>query len=607
MLFVLLFLCHIQFLIPFNLFMIRWLSQENCRSSRLQGHAKHTQQTREINPRRDRMKVLITSALPYVYGPPHLGNMAGSILPADVWHRYLKLAGVETIAICGSDEHGATLELEALRRGLDPRKFATKCHNSVKNIIEKFGCKFTFYGRTHSNGNKKTVFEIFNTLRKRGYIIEEETTLPYCLHCKKFLPDRFIEGKCPFCGGLGRGDQCNDCSRLLEPAMLESPYCTLCGGKEIEFRKEKHLFFDLGKIQSKIERWMKANPHWPENAKALSAEFLKRGLKTWCITRDITWGFKVPLKNYTKKVFYSWFDAPIGYIGITREWSKKIGKTNEWMRWWKGKTRIVHFIGKDNITFHTIFWPAILIGGSDFTLPYKIQSYEFLVGKAGIKFSRSLGVGLNTPDALKMLPADYWRYVLIMLLPETADSEFSWESFRAFVNTELNDTLGNFVHRTLVFVKKYFGGRMPKPGKLDDTDKAALREAERLAKDYKRAMDDIKLRDGLRAAMAVARVGNAYLSKKEPWKLMKKDKVAAATCIYVAANIVKEVAILISPFIPSSAAKIWTMLGLKNFEKVSLRDTKVKLKPGQKIGTVVPLFGKISDEKLTTFKYKFGG
>ncbi|MEM2974298.1 MAG: methionine--tRNA ligase [Candidatus Micrarchaeia archaeon] len=556
-------------------------------------------------------RILVTSALPYIHSIPHLGNLIGSILPADIYYKYLRLAGRNAIFICGSDEHGAPMELKALKEGKTPEQLTDENHAAVKEALLRFGCTFTHYGRTHCKENQETTNEIFLALQKNGLIKEIVCKLPFCKNCKKTLPDRYVEGKCPYCGGLGRGDQCNDCGALLDPALLQELYCVLCGKKDIEFIDSKHLFIELPKLQDRLRAWVEGNKHWPPNAYYTSLEFLKQGLKERCISRDLSWGFPIPLKGFENKVFYVWFDAPIGYIGITREWSNLEGKPDEWKDWWQNPdTKIIHFMGKDNILFHTIFWPAFLMGsGLGYTLPHTIQSYEYLVAKGGVKFSKSKGVGLDIQSALEALPADYWRYVLVVLIPESSDSEFTLESLQNVVNSELNDNIGNFVHRTLTFINRFYDGKLPEAN-LGDDDRAVLEEARKHSDAFKSNMECIRLREGLKAAASIAKVGNTYLSAKEPWNLVKTDRAAAGTVLYVCANLIKQLAICLYPFIPKTSERIWNYLQLGDFSKVRFEEIGRPLQAGHKLAEAIeiqPLFSKITDKQMEEFRKKFIG
>jgi len=543
------------------------------------------------------MKYLVTSALPYIHGIPHLGNLVGSILPADVFYKYLKLKGEEAIFICGSDEHGAQMELDAIKNNTTPKEIADKNHELVKKLLEDFGCTFTFYGRTGSKENEELTKQIFLALYKNGFIIEQEEEQAYCNKDKRFLPDRFVEGKCPYCGGLARGDQCDNCGRLLTPKQLIEPRCKICGEKVV-FKKTKNLFLDLRKIRNEIEQWIKNSKGWSKNAVNSGLEFLKN-LEPRAITRDLTWGFDVPVKGYENKKFYVWFDAPIGYIGITQEWinkEKNKEKTRDLEYWWKDDAKIVQFMGKDNIVFHTIFFPGSLIGSRlGFSLASVIMAYEFLTVK-GLKFSKSQGRGLNIQTALELLPSDYWRYVLISILPETADSEFSLELMQKIVNNELNDEIGNFVHRTLSFISKEFDSKIP-DGELDEEANSVLQEVYKKVEEYDENFSKLRLREALKNCAEVAAIGNAYLSKKQPWKSKKENK----TTIKASAQIVKILAILLYPFTPDTSNKIYRMLNIN--KEVSFGDIKIEI-AGEISKEITPIFRKISDEEIEEFKKK---
>ena len=369
------------------------------------------------------MKKLITSALPYVHGVPHLGNIIGSVLPADVYARFCRLRGEEVLFICGSDSHGTMFEIAAERRNTTPKKLAYENHKKVMEIFEKFKLSFDYYGITDSETNREFTYHIFRKLDENGYIKEKEVESAYCERCNRFLPDRFIEGKCPFCGGLTRGDQCDDCGKLMNIKEIIEPHCVLCNG-EVTFKKTRHLFLDLPKFEKELFDFVKNSRGWSKLAKKETLGFLKQGLKPRAITRDASWGFKVPKKNYENKVFYVWFDAPIGYLSFTKEWCLKNDQKFE--EWWKNeKTKLVQFMGKDNTIFHSIIFPAMLLGcRENWKLADRLISSGWLKTE-GIKFSKSRGKGLTTEEALKKYPADYWRFVLVSLYPEQNDSVFS--------------------------------------------------------------------------------------------------------------------------------------------------------------------------------------
>ncbi|MCD6368078.1 MAG: methionine--tRNA ligase, partial [Candidatus Aenigmarchaeota archaeon] len=547
-------------------------------------------------------RVLVTSALPYIHGMPHLGNIIGSVLPADVYHRYLKLAGYETIYICGSDSHGTMFEVTAEKLGTTPEELVFKNHEKIQEIFKKFNINFTYYGITHSEENKEITYHIFKKLDENGYLIEEEMELPYCKNCKRFLADRWIEGRCPYCGGLARGDQCDDCGRVLTPKELINPRCVHCGKSDIEFRKTKHLLLDLPRFESWLRGWIESS-NWSPLVKNFSLGWLKEGLKPRTITRDASWGFPVPKKGYEGKVLYVWFDAPIGYIGITKEWSNKIGKPEEWKRWWlSDDVKYVQFMGKDNVPFHTITFPSSLKGtGENWKLVDDIVASAWLLSK-GVKFSKSRGEGLTTEEALKIKPADYWRYVLISLYPETDDSIFTWEEFQRRINNELSDVIGNFVHRVLSFTKSNFG-EVPSLGELNDEDKRMIEKWKEIHNEITDYMENARIREALKGIVHLCKEANAYFNNQEPWHLIKQDEERVKTILNISCNIVRGVAILLDPFLPDSSKKILEFLNEgDDVDWKSASELKLSNHP---INKPKVLFEKIIDEELEEIKSRF--
>ncbi len=546
-------------------------------------------------------RIMVTSALPYVHDMPHLGNIVGSVLPADVYHRYLKLAGYDSIYICGSDSHGTMFEITSERMGITPEELVFSNHEKIKKIFEKLNIDFTYYGITHSDENKEITHRIFNKLYENGFLIEEEMNLPYCEKCGKFLADRWIEGECPKCDGLARGDQCDDCGAILNPEELINPKCVHCGESKIIFRSTKHLFIDLPKFEDWLKEWI-SKKSWSPIVKNFSLGWLKEGLKPRAITRDAKWGFPVPKEGYEDKVIYVWFDAPIGYIGITKEWSNKIKKKDEWKKWWFSDCKYVQFMGKDNIPFHSITFPATLKGtGEEWKLVDDIIGSAWLISK-DVKFSKSRGKGLTTESALNIRPTDYWRYVLMSLYPETNDSIFTWEEFQRRVNNELSDIIGNFIHRVISFTKSNFG-EVPKLGEMKKEDEEIIGKLNSIHEDVTKDFEKAKLREALKGVLHLAKESNAYFNNQEPWHLIKKDRKRVETILNISCNLVRSVSIMINPFLPESSLKIKEFLGDENdYKWESARDIVLS---GQELKKPEVLFNKIDDDEINEIRKKY--
>lgn len=533
-------------------------------------------------------RYLVTSALPYVNNVPHLGNFIGSVLPADVYSRFLKLKGEECIYVCGTDDYGTPITVEADKEGITPKQLTDRYYKVQQEVFKKLWVDFDIFSRTSSEEHVKVVQEFYLRLKKNGYIYKKEIEQLYCEKDKRFLPDRYVEGTCPYCGGHARGDQCEICGKLLEPTKLLEPYCIICKKKPV-LKKSEHVFFELSKLTEQLQAWIGKSEHWFPNARSFSLNWIKDGLEDRCISRDLSWG--VPVPDLHGKVFYVWFDAPQGYITFT----KQLGKED----WWHDKeTRLIHFLGKDNIAFHTIFFPGVLIAVGGYILPYQIASYEFL-NYEGKKFSKSKNVGIFLPDAVKLYPADYWRYYLLSILTEHKDSDFLWEEFYKRINSDLNDTLGNFLHRTLTLTKTSFGGRIPKPGRLSKSDEKVFEEIAKTHSNVTKLLEEIKLKEALSEAIELARVGNRYLTEEEPWK--KEDNREAV--IYVCLNICKALSVLLDPFIPESAKKIREFLNIKGYDWGSAVE-RIK---SDKIGDFKPLFKKIEKKEIEENKKRFKG
>lgn len=540
-------------------------------------------------------RYIVTSALPYVQSIIHLGNLIGSILPADIYYKFLEMSGEDVIFICGSDEHGAAIELRALKEKTTPQALADKNNRAIKALLEQYNLSFTIYGETHTEQNKAVVYEIFEALNKNGYITKVDSELPYCNIDKRFISDRFIEGKCPICGyEQARGDQCDSCGNLLDPKDLIKPYCTICGKSDIQFKKTTNLALDLRKLEPQIKKFIEssAKNNWSKNAVNHSLGYIKRGLKPREITRDLKYGFSVPMKGFEGKIFYVWFDAPLAYIGITRQWNEKAADA-----YWKGEdTKLIQFMGKDNIEPHTLIWAGMLIGSKvGYVLPTTIYAYEFLNWE-GQKFSKSRGIGLDIQEALQILPSDYWRFALASMLPETADTDFTIESLKQAVDNDMNNVIGNFINRTLTLIKSNFDGKVPDgemlpeiEGKMDD-----------ILLKYEQHFKKIEMREALRDVVELATVGNTLMSATEPWKLVKskkeEDLKRVSDILFTCINIVHDLGIMLYPFTPNASAKILDVFGIEpemaELVEGLVEETKLN------IDKVEPLFHRLTAKEI---------
>ncbi len=532
------------------------------------------------------------------------------MLPADIFHRYQDLRGRDNIFVCGSDVHGTPLELEALERDIPVEKLAEQQHEKVRGVLQKFDLDFSIYSNTHSDYNRKQTHDMFLELYCNGYISEETQVLPYSEEDNRFLPDRYIEGKCPDCGGLARGDQCDDCGMLLEPEELIEPHSAISGSEDIEFRETKHLFLDLPKFKEELMQWVVENGPVPDSSLKEVKNAIENTEKR-CITRDIEWGFKIPVEKvnnrieeksldvpkldsgvYDEKVLYVWFDAPIGYIGFTRELFED---SDEWKSYWDGESDIYYSIGKDNTIFHTVIWPSMLIGGSTEEMSYGLPHYEFIqqfLLAEDTKFSKSRGKGLSTEEALELCPSDYWRFYLARNLPQQHDSTFSWSDFESEINNVLNDTIGNFVNRTLSLSEKWFDSEVPFP-ELTQKDKEVEQKALKILDEYAESFESHDLRTGAEKVAELARLGDQYLSEEEPWN--NEDR--REETIHVALHLIRALGVALYPYTPQASKRIEEMLsidihvgeGIDEFIEPLLGN----LEPGHELGEREVLFEKI--------------
>jgi len=521
-------------------------------------------------------------------------------LSADVVARYYRLKGEETLFVSGSDEHGTPIEVEAIRLGINPKELTDRNHAKVSELFKKWGISYDNYTRTESPVHKEFVQNHLLKIYKNGYIFTQETPMLYCENCKRFLPDRFVEGRCPFCSyERARGDQCDACGRLLEPTTLIEPYCVICKGKPI-LKTTKHWYIDLSKLSDKLAEYLENNKQFSASTKNFSLNLVKEGLKPRAVTRDVAWGIPAPFPGAEDKTSYVWVEAVLGYVSATMEYFRNRDESEKWREYWFNKdAKTLYFVGKDNIPFHTIILPALLLAsGENYNLPWNVSATEFLQFK-GEKASKSQRIGIWIDEALELFPPDYWRYFLIATRPETKDTNFSWELFIEKVNADLNDTFGNFIHRTLKFINKHFNGAIPKPEALSEDAEQILKELIEKVEKVAEEIEECKLQAAANILMSISRMGNQYLNEKEPWNLIKKDKAKAANVIYVAAQIVKALAIVSAPFIPFTAEEIWKTLKLSgNIFNHRWSEALQPLSADHKIAEAKPLFQKIeADEK----------
>ena len=539
-------------------------------------------------------KVLVTCAWPYVNYMPHLGTLV-QVLSADVVARYYRLKGEDVVMVSGSDEHGTPIEVEAVRLGISPKQLTDKIHAKVVELFKKWGFSFDNYTRTENPIHKEFVQAYQMKIYNNGYIFTQETEMLYCEKCSRFLPDRFVEGKCPYCGyETARGDQCDACGRLLEPTFLIEPYCTICKSKPI-IKKTKQWYFDLPKFSEKLNDYINNNKELPTNARNFSLNLIKEGLKPRAMTRDVNWGIPAPFPGAEGKTFYVWFENVLGYISATVEYFRNRGEPEKWKEYWFNKeAKTLYFVGKDNIPFHVIIFPALLLAsGEDYNLPWNVPATEFLQFK-GERASKSRRIGIWIDEALEVFPPDYWRFFLMATRPETKDTNFSWELFIEKINSDLNDTFGNFIHRTLAFMNAQFNGEVPQPEALDESDKQILETLKEKVETVAKEIEDCGLQSAANTMISISRMGNQYLNEKEPWNLIKKDKNKAASIIYVAAQIVKALAIVSAPFIPFAAEELWKTLNLPGSVHEQKWDEALKPLPANhKIAKPKPLFQKI--------------
>lgn len=542
-------------------------------------------------------RTLVTSALPYANGPLHIGHIAGAYLPSDLYTRYMRLNGENILHICGSDEHGVPITIAAEKEGCTPQEIVDRYHELNKKTFERFGISFDFFGRTSSPVHYKTASEFFRTLEEKGVFIRKMERQLFDIEKKMFLPDRYVKGTCPSCGySEAYGDQCEKCGKSLSPSDLIEPISVLSGTTP-ELKETEHWFLPLGDYQKDLESWVSSHTDWKPNVLGQVNSWLQSGLGDRAVTRDLSWGVPVPHPDADGKVLYVWFDAPIGYISATQEWAQLHENPEEWKRWWQDEdTRLIHFIGKDNIVFHCIIFPVMLKAHEGYVLPDQVPANEFL-NLEGNKLSTSRNWAIWLHEVIEEFDPDLLRYVIASILPESKDSDFNWKDFQQRVNSELADILGNFVNRTLTFIERFSDSKIPDAGQLSGRDIEALSAIETQKEKISRAYQAFRFREAVQETMNLAREGNRYFSESEPWKTRKEAPEQCDTTLYVSAQIAAAISVLFSPVMPTKMQSLRSCLGLS--DTLTWKDVKKEMIP---TGTTVHagdiLFSKIDDETI---------
>ena len=545
----------------------------------------------------DSSPIIVTSALPYANGPLHLGHLAGAYLTADFFVRYNRLKGEDVLFICGSDEHGVPITIAAEKEGVSPQDIVDRYHEWNKDTFQKMGISFDYYGRTSSAIHHETSQEIFTELYEKGFFKLKSEELFYDESTQMFLPDRYVKGECPNCGyGEAYGDQCEKCGNSLNPTELINPVSALSG--ETPVRKEtQHWYMPLGEMQDKLESWIKTREHWKPNVMGQIKSWLQEGLNDRAATRDLNWGVPVPLEGADGKVLYVWFEAPIGYISATKEWAQQSNNPEAWKKYWKNdEAKLYHFIGKDNIVFHCIMFPIVLMEHGNFILPENVPANEFL-NLEGKKLSTSRGWAVWLHDYLEHFEADYLRYALGVTLPESKDSDFSWKDFQNRVNNELVAVFGNFVNRACSFIEKYANSMVPPLVDPQPIDVKMLGAIDTQRQKIEFAYEHFRFREVVQEGMQLARLANKYFTDTEPWKTRKTNETACFNSLHVSIQVVAALSVLMEPILPESMKMLRHQIGLSDSTKWSEISASM-LTVGQSLQVATLLFQKIEDESI---------
>ena len=541
--------------------------------------------------------ILVCVAWPYVNGEPHLGHIAGNNLPADIFARYHRMVGNNVLMVSGSDQHGTPVTIRAKEENTTPKEISEKYHNIWSETFKDLDFSFDLYTKTGTENHKEVVQKLFNLLNEKGYLQEKVSKQPYSEESEMFLSDRYIEGDCPHCPSRTKGDQCDDCSKDFEPIDLKNLISTIDNSK-VTFKETNHIYLKLPEFQEDLNKWIKSKSYWKPSVKNQSLGFLSNGLIDRAITRDIDWGVEVPLKNYEKKRIYVWFEAVIGYLSASIEWAKSdknISNNKDiWKEWWQNPdSKHFYFQGKDNIPFHTIILPSILMGSGEYNLPYDVVANEYL-NFSGKQFSKSKNWAVWVSDFLKEYDSEALRYYLSSIMPESSDSDFTWNSFFDSNNNELVATFGNLVNRIQTLIKNNFNNIIPNLEKTDDVDNDMISEIKSSYDSVGNFLEKRQFRNSLKEIMNLAKLGNRYIDKKEPWSTVKSDRQIAANTLWIGANLISNLGVLISPFLPKTSLKISSIFNFgSDIPKWEYREVK----SGTSIVNISPLFKKIDKEK----------
>jgi len=541
-------------------------------------------------------RIFIGVAWPYANGPLHLGHIAGAYLPADIFARYHRLKGNEVLMVSGSDQHGTPVTLRAESEGKKPQEIVARYHEGFLDSWKKLGISFDLFTTSGTQNHAQVAQDFFLKLLKEGCIFKDRMKLPFCPKCVRFLPDRYVEGTCPYCHSpRARGDQCDDCGKPLNPVDLIDPHCSICGTTP-EIRDSEHFFLRLSAFSDRLKSWVGQQSHWRPNVLNFTLRYLNDGLRDRAITRDIDWGIPLPLPGYDKKRIYVWFEAVIGYLSASKEWAQSTGDNEKWRNFWQGDTKSYYFIGKDNIVFHTIIWPAMLMGYGGLNLPYDVPANEFLTLE-GKKLSTSRNWAVWLPDYLERYPADPLRYLMSANMPETSDADFSWREFVRRNNDELVATYGNLVQRVLSFTYRNFDRCVPSPGELNAESNALLEKAKVTLETVDRLLYSCHFRESVKEAMALAQEANRYLDNKAPWKKIKEDKASAAASTFTVIGVISCLKTVLYPFLPFSSEKLHQLLGFEGGAEDEGWSFVIP-QAGQRLPPPEHLFAKLDDKTV---------